>query len=341
MPTEDILDSKILIVDDEFGVRESMKVLLSNIYQVLTAEDGFKCLSMVDNNEVNLIILDLNMSGMNGLEVLKRIKEKDYSIPVVIVTGVGSNQSAIDALRLGASDFILKPFETHYLREIVKETLLRSEKENDEEERGKIISSLLPLEQISKDEYYGILGKLNNSLETKEPFIKGHAVQVTKYVIAIAKDLGFSEKEIKIMERSSLIHDIGKIGVSEKVITKTGKLSQEEYQEIKTHPEIGTRLLEPLRITHIEYTMILHHHEHYNGKGYPKGMVGEQIPVYARILAVADAFDAMISKRSYHRSISLDQAKGELIENMGRQFDPKIVETFIKILEKNPLIIKE
>lgn len=340
MATENILDSKILIVDDEMGARESMKILLSNVYQVLTSENGHKCLSMINNNKFNLIILDLNISGIHGLEVLRKIKQKDYSIPVIIVTGVGANQSAIDSLRLGASDFILKPFETTYLRETVKETLLRAEREKDEKEKEKIIASLLPLEEISKDEYYNILDVLHKSLEAKEPYIKDHALQVTKYVVAIAKELGFCEGEIKTMERTSLLHDIGKIGISEKVITKTGKISPEEYQEIKMHPEIGTRLLDPLKLTHIDYTMVLHHHEHYDGKGYPKGMVGKQIPIYARILAVADAFDAMVSPRSYRKRFTIDQAKGELIERMGVQFDPHIVETFIKLLEINPSIVE-
>lgn len=339
MTTENILDSKILIVDDEIGSRESMKFLLNNVYQVLTAEDGKRCLEFVQKDKINLIILDLNMPEMHGLKVLQRVKETDYSIPVIIVTGVREHQTIVDALRLGASDFILKPFETAYLRQTVKETLIQADLEKDEKEREKVKSNLLPLEEISKEEYYNILDALHRVLESKEPFAKGHSIRVTNYVTAIAKELGFSGEQIKTMERTSLLHDIGKIGISDKIISKFGKITPEEYQEIKRHPEVGTRLLDPLRLSHIDYTMILYHHESYDGKGYPKGMVGEEIPIYARILAVADAFDAMISDRSYRTRFTIDQAKGELIEKMGVQFDPHITEIFIKILEKNPLII--
>lgn len=244
MPTEDILDSKILIVDDDMGSRESMKILLSNVYQVLTAEDGRNCLALAKEDKFNLIILDLNLPVMKGLDVLYKVKEIDYSIPVIIVTGVKEHQTIIDALRLGASDFILKPFETAYMRQTVKETLLRAELEKNETEREKIKSSLLPMEEISKNEYYNILNGLHSILESKEPLAKGHSIRVTKYTTAIARELGYSDNEIKTIERTSLLHDIGKIGISDKIITKFGKFTPDEYQEIKLHPEIGTRLLD-------------------------------------------------------------------------------------------------
>ena len=203
MPTESILDSKILIVDDQAGVRESMKMVLDNLYQVLTAEDGIKCLDITQQNKIGLIMLDLTMPKMQGLEVLQHIKEIDYSIPVIIITGVRSHQSAIDALRMGATDFILKPFDATYLRHMVKETLKQAELEKDETEREKIKASLLPLEEISRDEYFHILDALHKTLEAKEPKVKGHAVNVADYVVSIARQLGYAEKTTRILKNTT------------------------------------------------------------------------------------------------------------------------------------------
>jgi len=173
-----------------------------------------------------------------------------------------------------------------------------------------------------------------NAIDAKSPWTKGHSERVTKYSVAISREMGLPEEEIEVIERAGKLHDIGKIGISDEVLFSEGTLDEEKMNIIRTHPAKGVNILDPLKFLDKEKDIIRHHHERYDGKGYPDGLKGEQISVGARIMAVADAFDAMRSNRPYKRNLSKAEIISELLNNSGTQFDPKIVNVFLKIMDR-------
>ena len=185
--------------------------------------------------------------------------------------------------------------------------------------------------QAKLQQYYlNTIKSLSRALEAKDPYTKGHSERVTQYAIAIVKRLGFSEKEISLLEDICILHDIGKIGIPEKILLKVTPLSEEEWQIIKQHPEIGKEILKPIEFLKPGLSVVLDHHERPDGKGYPQGLKGDEIPLLASIVSVADAFDAMISDRPYRKAFSKDEAIAVIKENVGTQFDSRAVEAFIE-----------
>lgn len=185
-----------------------------------------------------------------------------------------------------------------------------------------------------QDAYLGAISSLVAAIEARDPYTVGHSTRVTKYTVAIAQEFGFSTQEVEEIRLAGLLHDVGKIGIPDKILNKPGPLSEEEYSAIKMHPTLSVRIVEPLPHLGNIIPMIYHHHERYDGKGYIEGMTGTEIPVGARILAVADAFEAMTSDRPYREALSRGAAIKELVEGAGSQFDPKVVETFVRLLKK-------
>lgn len=322
-------DINILVVDDEKGPRECLRMALNDRYNVLLAENGKECLQIVKKTRPELVLLDVKMPGLDGIEVLKRIKKIDSSISIVIVTGAGTHQTAVNALKFGALDFIAKPINPKQVREVVKNALTEKAKEPSKKP-GK---NALTIDEALQKNYLDGLSTLLKVLEARDPYTKEHSKQVTKYAVLIAKELGFSKDQIEIMEQTCMLHDIGKIGINDAILRKPGRLTPEEWEIIRQHPIIGEEILQPLKLLHIEQAMVRHHHERYDGKGYPDGLAGEDIPIYARILAVADSYAAMTSERPYRKALSREDAIAELKRRSGSQFDPKIVETFLKVIK--------
>ena len=171
----------------------------------------------------------------------------------------------------------------------------------------------------------------------KDPYTRAHSQQVTQYALLIGEELGFSEEQQQVLEQAALLHDIGKIGVPDNILRKPGPLTESEWEIMRQHPEIGQELLEHIQVLHLEQTMIRHHHERWDGKGYPDGLKGTDTPLYARILNVADSFHAMVSDRPYRKALPIEVAIEELKKNSGTQFDPQIVEAFLRALERSGL----
>ena len=311
-------------MDDEIGVRESFRMILKDKYNVLCVDSPDRCMNILKNEKIDLVFMDVRMPDGDGIETLKKIKEVFPDLPVVIITGVGTHQIAIEALKFGASNLVAKPIKVENIIEVTEEILSKTKKI----ENGSV-------EEILKNEYLDALKALSKIIETRDPYTREHSERVTKYAIDIAREMGFSEEEIEVLRQSSLLHDIGKVGISDIILCKQGKLSPEEKELIRKHPEIGEEILKPLKLLHIAQPLIRYHHERYDGQGYPDGLSGEEIPIYARILAVADSYDAMISERPYRKSLSHEEAVKELIRNSGTQYDPKIVDVFInKVIRK-------
>lgn len=323
---------QILVTDDERGVRESFRMIFKENYEVLTADCGKECLRMVKDKHPQLVILDVHLPDMDGIDVFRAIKQQDRSLPVIVITGVGTHKTAIEALKLGVVDFIAKPLNFYYVRNAVASVL---------SENYKTKKKLPTTEDVIVKNYISSLKMLNKILQAKDPYTREHSQRVSEYALVIAQELGLSPDEQEVMRETALLHDIGKVGITEAILNKPDKLNSHEWREIKRHTQIGEDFLEPLKVLHIEQSMVRHHHERYDGKGYPDHLKGEEIPLYARILAVADTYEAMTSARPYRPAKSSLKAVAELERCSGTQFDPKIVEVFIRALKRDNNLLKK
>lgn len=322
--------STVLVTDDEDTTRDMLRrILVKEGYQIELAANGFECLEKVKKGNIDIVLLDVTMDGIDGIETLQRIKKIDSYLPVIMVTGTGDNTANIESVKLGADAYVAKPYDPTDLRSMVKEILLTKGKKIKEGGEG-----LPNIEKILTDESRNTILSLIELIELKNPYTREHSKQVAKYAVLIAKEMEFPEKEIEIIKQAALIHDIGKVGISDMILDKPGKLTEEEYKAVKEHPALGVKALKHLRLLQIEVAMIRHHHERWDGKGYPAGLKGEEIPIVARILAVADTYDAMRSNRAYRQARSLDYAISELKDGAGTQFDPKVVEAFLKVSDR-------
>ena len=330
--------TRILIVDDREEDRVILQGILIDKYRVYQVCSGKECLKAIRKYQPHLVLLDISMPGdMDGIETLRQIREKDKTLPVIIITGVGTYERNIETYRLGASDFIAKPSDVSNIRERIENILVLSkQKKLDSEEH-----SLQKAEkEFFKKEYLNMIQALCELIELKNPYTRRHSQKVTKYAVEIAKEMRLSLEEIEQVHQSGLIHDIGKVGISDDILNKPGRLTDEEFAEIKKHPVLGIKVLKHLRLLQPEMSIVVHHHERWDGNGYPNKLQGNKIPRASRILAVADSFDAMLTTRPYRNAQPIDYAISELHRCSGTQFDPEVVEAFLSVLKKNPDIIE-
>ncbi|MEW5804113.1 MAG: HD domain-containing phosphohydrolase [bacterium] len=329
----------ILIVDDREEDREVLSGILKGRYDVLPALNGEEALRVIPVYHPDLVLLDLNMpGGLDGIQTLQEIRKQDRNLPVVIITGVGTYERNVETYRLGANDFIAKPYNICQLHERLEKILAEREKSGNENPTGAIC---LPVEEeFFKKEYLNMIQALCELIELKNPYTYRHSQKVTKYAVEIAEEMGLSHEEIDQVKQSGPIHDIGKIGISDAILNKPGGLTDEEFKEIKRHPVLGTRVLKHLRLLQPEMAIVEHHHERWDGRGYPDGLRGNKIPRASRILAVADSIDAMLSNRPYRPVQTLEYAISELHRCCGTQFDPEVVEAFLAVLKRKPDIIE-
>lgn len=471
----------ILIVDDEKSICEVLaQYLKKDGYLVSTVSCGEEALNVLTTTETHLMISDIKMPGITGVDLLKQVKEMGLSLPVLMTTGFPTLDTAIEALKLGAYDYMTKPFHLEEIGEKVR----RAFEAQKLQEENLLFSRLVSLHEVTKelvatlevselnykfldfslkmvkadggalllvdhagklaitetagehfdpaywlsqtfvaasrhvaqnqelllldavDPYTGdhlqplpeeirtlisfplqtpsrVIGVLNLvrirehepftnldleiinvlasqasislenvrlyhnirdnylktirafalAVEAKDEYTHGHSENVMKYTVVLARRLGLPDHELELVKYAGLLHDIGKIGISETILNKTARLTEQEFEEIKKHPELGARIISDVPFLKSLVPMVLHHHEFYNGNGYPQGISGTAIPFGARILSVADAYEAMTSDRPYRKSLSQEVAVGILLEERGKQFDPQVVDAFIEILQ--------
>jgi putative nucleotidyltransferase with HDIG domain len=487
----------ILVVDDEKPIREVMKEFLerSHSYRVLTAQDGFEALQIISKEKIDCCLTDLSMPGVDGLELTERIQSLDNTIPVVVMTGYPSLESAIRTLKNGVVDFLIKPVKMEQLSMVIERTmreralfvenvLLKEEVKSKERildlnreleekireletvnlilrrldhpassralfetlvklcgevtacdeahfvvldqerrqpsvissfyegaregngekhpvrqdlldrmtaegipvlmkgenEKGNLIAAPLKIRSslfgalvlkskngkgplTGRDLYYlnFVLDKASSSienfalydnlyqslfsilyafvetLEARDAYTKQHSARVTRYAVTMAKALGCSDEEIEILQVAANLHDIGKIGIPDHILLKPGRLTEEEYEVIKKHPLIGSHIIGHFDMWSKEQRVIKAHHERWDGKGYPEGLNREEIPYLARIIAVADVYDALTSDRSYRSKMSMEKALAILKDNSGSQFDPEILDLFLDLVHRGNL----
>jgi len=277
------------------------------------------------------------MPEMDGLELLKRVKTMNPSMMVIMVTAYPEIDMAVEAMRLGAYDFIIKPADLDLVVLSVKRALEKKRLEEELEAYHKNLEKLVEEKTAGLRQAYRILKKVHldsvkvlvEAIDAKDPYTRGHSDRVKRMSLKIALHLGFNEEKMEILEYGALLHDIGKIGIRDQVLQKPGVLNSEEYEYIQEHPLIGIKILEGIDFFKDKIPMIRHHHEHFDGTGYPDGLVGEAIPLEARIITIPDAFDAMTSVRPHRGAMPLQHVLSELEKGKGKHFDPKILEIFL------------
>ena len=343
--TEHSDERLILLVDDDQTLLRLLARRLGMVgYRCDTESDGFKAIHRVKSTRYDLIILDINMPHLNGTEMLLYLQRLDRDIPVVMISGMDSIDIVRKTLREGAYDYLAKPFDLdeleltltralqhgHQARQI-KQYQRNLEKQVTERTRDLAVA----LEQIRKT-YDATILALGSALEIRDIETEIHALRVAHFSHLLATALGITDEDVLTnIQRGAYLHDIGKIGVPDAILLKPGLLTDDEWTIMRKHPEIGREIIEGIEFLEGIIPLVYCHHERHDGKGYPRGLSGNAIPVGARIFSVADALDAMTSDRPYRKAMSVSEAKQEILVHSGSQFDPVIVEGLMNIENEN------
>ena len=337
MPTT--MPPRILIVDDEREITEILADLLSEDHECLKAGSAEQALDCLRAGEFELVISDITMPGMSGLDMIPHVKKLSPDTVVVMISGMQTVESAIGALRLGAFDYLMKPFDLRQVEAVVKRALEHHELVVAKRRYENHLEELVEQRTVELDRalnslegaYRSTLKALTAALETRDSETHGHSERVVSYSLRLGREYGLNSQDMKALEFGALLHDIGKIGVPDSILRKPAKLTEEEWVRMREHPLHGQQILRGIEFLQGAARVVAQHHEQWDGSGYPVGLRGEEIDINARIFAVADAFDAITSDRVYRRGKSYEAAAQELDDWAGRQFDPKVVEAFHRV----------
>jgi len=322
----------ILIVDDEKRILETFSLMLSDQgYPVATASRPDDALAILAGSKFDIVFLDQFLGSARGLDLMKEMSRQDPDLYFVLMTANGSTDLAVEALKRGASDFISKPF---FIADMIKSIEHVNTKRALEHQKRELFQVLTRTVDEKTEElnrvHFSVLSTLAQAMEKRDIGTYGHSRRVSYQARLIAAALDLSETQRRDLETAAILHDIGKIGITDFILGKQGPLNDDEKDIIKSHPQKGYEILKPLKQFEPILPAILHHHEHYDGTGYPNGLAGEKIPLYARIISVADTYDAILSTRPYRTGATNEQAISELVRFSGTQFDPVIVKAFVE-----------
>ena len=334
-----MLLANILIVDDERVIREVLSERLTEVgHRCTVAPNAFDALKAVGEQSFDLVLCDIDMPGKDGISLLQDIKGEHPEMDVVMVTGVVDTDTAIRAIRLGASDYLTKPFN---LEEVVitvdrlldKQRLVRENREYQVGLEQKVQERTRQLE----DAYRVTLEALVAALDIRDTETQDHSIRVARFTYMLAEKMGVTEPAISQMRWGALLHDIGKIGMADAVLNKPGALTDHEFAILRDHPTIGAQILSPLSSFAPYILATKHHHERFDGRGYPDGLSGSDLPLSVWIIAIADAFDAMTSTRPYRKGKPISFAIQQLEMGMGTQFHPECAQAFIEVLREKEM----
>jgi putative nucleotidyltransferase with HDIG domain len=332
--------ARILIVDDEPHLRAMLAATLDRQgYQTVQAVSNADAFDLIDRQHFDLALTDMVMRDGNGIGVLDRVRVQQPHTPVVMVTAIQDVSVAISAMRKGAYDYLLKPFERDQLLNTVRRALdhrqALKENHNYQQNLEQIVQArteLLHQAIIDLERSYDItLEALGDALDLKDSETEGHSKRVTAYTIALARAMEIGQDGIKVIARGAFLHDIGKMAIPDEILRKPGKLTPAEQALMREHCERGYQIVRKIPFLNEAAEIVYAHQEHYDGRGYPRGLRGAAIPIGARIFAIADTLDAITSDRPYRGGKSFDVARHEILRCSGTQFDPAVVEVFLKI----------
>ena len=331
---------KIIVVDDEQGIVDSLSIFLKRSgYDFTGLTNPLEAIERVRNEHFDMMILDFMMDPIHGDEVVEEIRKFNKDLYILLLTGHKDLAPPLETIkRLEIQGYCEKSDKFDQLLLLIESGIKSIEQMNTIKT---INEQLHDKNEELERAYLDTIGILRQPVEAKDPYTRGHSDRVSEYSVLIGKKLGLDEKTLHILKIGGLFHDIGKIGIPDSILLKESKLSDEEYSQIKNHPMIGVHMLGDAAIFSDILPIVKHHHERYDGRGYPSQLVGDDIPYVARIAAVADTFDAMTSKRSYRDSLPIDVVRAEIERCSGTQFDPNIAKVFLDIMNNDFDLIRE
>jgi response regulator RpfG family c-di-GMP phosphodiesterase/signal transduction histidine kinase len=329
-------DSTLLLIDDNHDMLSLMSLILREEYNILVASSAEEGLKIMREKKPDIVVSDVMMPGMNGYEFCRQVKldETLRHTPILLVTALSESSKLVEGVDSGADDYLSKPFEPMVLKARIC-SLLRMRRSEAElaliNQNSKIRTEDLIERQQSL--FSSIIKSLVSTIDAKDEYTHNHSMRVTEYCIAMAESMGVAGTERKNIELAAILHDVGKIGVPESILLKKSKLTDDEFSQIKIHSIKGENIIKQVVELKNEALIVRAHHERYDGKGYPDGLAKQSIPLGARIMSVADSYDAMTSNRPYRMSLSHNTAVKEIVKNSGTQFDPEVVEHFLKLAD--------
>lgn len=331
---------KIIVVDDEQGIVDSLSIFLKRSgYDFTGLTNPLEAIERVRNEHFDMMILDFMMDPIHGDEVVEEIRKFNKDLYILLLTGHKDLAPPLETIkRLEIQGYCEKSDKFDQLLLLIESGIKSIEQMNTIKTINKQLHD--KNEELERA-YLDTIGILRQTVEAKDPYTRGHSDRVSEYSVLIGKKLGLDEKTLHILKIGGLFHDIGKIGIPDSILLKESKLSDEEYSQIKNHPMIGVHMLGDAAIFTDILPIVKHHHERYDGRGYPSQLVGDDIPYVARIAAIADTFDAMTSKRSYRDSLPIDVVRAEIERCSGTQFDPNIAKVFLDIMDNDFDLIRE
>ena len=331
---------KVLVVDDEIGIIDSLSIFLKKSgYSFAGVTDPLEAIERVQQEHFDLMILDFIMTPIHGDKVVEEIRKFNKELYILLLTGHKDLAPPLETIkRLDIQGYCEKSDKFDQLLLLIESGVKAIKQMNTIKE---INEELKEANEKLENAYLQSIETLRYTVEAKDPYTKGHSDRVSEYSVLIGKYLGLSDEDLHTLKIGGLFHDIGKIGIPDSILLKPSKLTPTEYSEIKNHPAIGVHILSNAVIFKDIIPIVKHHHERYDGLGYPSKLKGDDIPYLARITAVADTFDAMTSKRTYRDSLDLDFVKEEIEKNRRLQFDPQIADVFLDILKNHYNEIEE
>lgn len=320
----------IMVVDDTPSNLQQAMMVLEDTYKVVPVKSGIAALEALKKVTPDLILLDIEMPEMDGFETIVKIKEQsEFSkIPVIFLTSHADKENEIKGFKYGAVDFIMKPFVPEIMQVRIATQIQLSSLLNSFEKEVEIKT------RENNELTFQAINAIAKTVDAKDKYTRQHSTRVAKFSREIAIRSGlFSDEEIEIIYRTALLHDIGKIGIRDDILNKKGRLDDDEFATMKTHTTIGAEILKDVTLIKDVDKGAKYHHERFDGRGYPQGLAGEDIPIVARIVGVADAYDAMTSDRAYRKHLPEDVVRGELIKGRGAQFDPVFCDIMLGIMD--------